>query len=32
MDGKIRVNAGQAGKEVTFPSVIKFFEALVKWM
>ena len=25
MDGKIRVNAGQAGKEVTFPSVDSFF-------
>ena len=25
MDGKIGVNAGQAGKEVTFPSVDRFF-------
>ena len=25
MDGKIRVNAGQARKEVTFPSVDRFF-------
>ena len=25
MDGKIGVNAGQAGNEVTFPSVDRFF-------
>ena len=25
MDGKIGVNAGQAGKEMTFPSINSFF-------
>ena len=25
MDGEIRVNAGQSGKEVAFPSVDSFF-------
>ena len=28
MDGKIGVNAGQAGKEMTFPSVDIFFDGV----
>ena len=35
MDGKVRVNAGQSGKEVTFPSVDRFFGGVsamdVRW-
>ena len=31
MDGKIRVNAGQAGKEMTFPSINSFFGGVGVW-